>query len=127
MGQEISRHTALMRCKLSGAYHIIPVSARNSTLDLYNQRGGSLSPNGKETYKSKGDFPTDDSIRKAIFLSVKEISKKWTMPSKDWVLAYNQIKSYFADRFARRMRGGLCLQTRESTRKTHLSVRRSTV
>ena len=33
--------------------------------------------------KAKAIFPTDDSIRKVIYLSVKEISKKWTMPVRD--------------------------------------------
>jgi len=50
--------------------------------------------------KSKAIFPTDDSIRKVVFLSVKEITKKWTMPARDWALAYSQIMIFFADRFA---------------------------
>lgn len=50
--------------------------------------------------KSKAIFPTDDSIRKVVFLSVKEITKKWTMPVRDWSLAYSQIMIFFADRFA---------------------------
>jgi len=50
--------------------------------------------------KAKAIFPTDDSIRKVVFLSVKEITKKWTMPARDWSLAYSQIMIYFADRFA---------------------------
>ncbi|MDD4429754.1 MAG: IS256 family transposase [Paludibacter sp.] len=50
--------------------------------------------------KAKAIFPTDDSIRKIIFLSVKEISKKWTMPVRDWAYAYSQIMIFFADRFA---------------------------
>jgi putative transposase len=50
--------------------------------------------------KSKAIFPTDDSIRKVVFLSVKEITKKWTMPARDWSLAYSQIMIFFADRFA---------------------------
>lgn len=50
--------------------------------------------------KSKSIFPTDDSIRKVIYLSVKEISKKWTMPVHDWGLAYTQLSIYFEDRFA---------------------------
>ena len=49
--------------------------------------------------KSKAIFPTDDSIRKVVFLSVKEISKKWTVPARDWGLIYSQIMIYFADRF----------------------------
>ena len=33
--------------------------------------------------KSKSIFPTDDSIRKVIYMSVREITKKWTMPVRD--------------------------------------------
>jgi len=48
--------------------------------------------------KTKSIFPTDDSIRKAVYMSVKEISKKWTMPVRDWGLAYAQFTIYFGDR-----------------------------
>ncbi len=48
--------------------------------------------------KSKAIFPTDDSIRKVVFLSVKEISKKWTMPARDWGMAYSQFAIFYADR-----------------------------
>lgn len=50
--------------------------------------------------KTKSIFPTDDSIRKAIYLSTKEIAKKWTMPVRDWGLAYAQFAIFFEDRFA---------------------------
>ena len=50
--------------------------------------------------KSKSVFPTDDSIRKVIYLSVKEVSKKWTMPVRDWGLAYSQFAIFFEDRLA---------------------------
>ena len=50
--------------------------------------------------KTKAIFPTDDSIRKAIYLSVVQISKKWTMPLKEWGLAYQQFLIFFEDRFA---------------------------
>lgn len=49
--------------------------------------------------KAKSIFPTDDSIRKVVYLSVKEITKKWTMPVRDWGLAYSQILIFFSDRF----------------------------
>lgn len=35
---------------------------------------------------TKATFPTDDSIRKVVYMSVQEISKKWTMLVRDWVL-----------------------------------------
>ena len=34
--------------------------------------------------KTKTNFPTDDSLRKSIYLSVREISKKWSMPIRNW-------------------------------------------
>lgn len=50
--------------------------------------------------KSKAIFPTDDSIRKVVYMSVREISKKWTMPVRDWGLAYAQFMISFEDRLA---------------------------
>ena len=50
--------------------------------------------------KSKSIFPTDDAIRKVVYMSVSEISKKWTMPVRGWGLAYAQFMIYFEDRFA---------------------------
>ena len=38
--------------------------------------------------------------RKVVYMSVSEISKKWTMPVRDWGLAYAQFMIYFEDRFA---------------------------
>lgn len=49
--------------------------------------------------KSKAIFPTDDSIRKAIYMSVINISKKWTMPVRNWGQAYAQFAVFFEDRF----------------------------
>ena len=50
--------------------------------------------------KSKAIFPTDDSMRKVVYMSVREISKKWTMPVRDWGLAYAQFMIFFEDRLA---------------------------
>lgn len=50
--------------------------------------------------KSKSIFPTDDSIRKSIYLSIREISKKWTMPVHNWAMAYQQFLIYFEERFS---------------------------
>jgi len=50
--------------------------------------------------KTKAISQTDDSIRKAIYMSTKEISKKWTTPVRDWGLAYAQFLIFFEVRFA---------------------------
>jgi putative transposase len=49
--------------------------------------------------KTKAILPTDDAIRKVVYFSVREITKKWTMPARDWGMAYSQIMIYFDDRF----------------------------
>jgi len=48
--------------------------------------------------KTRTIFPTDDSIKKAVYLSVKEISKKWTQQLRDWGLIYGQLLIYFEQR-----------------------------
>ncbi|KAA0946489.1 hypothetical protein FQ186_07650 [Pseudomonas sp. ANT_H14] len=34
---------------------------------------------------SKHQFPTDDAVMKLFYLALNNISKKWTMPIRDWV------------------------------------------
>jgi len=50
--------------------------------------------------KTKTNFPTDDSLRKSIYLSVKEIDKKWSMPVRNWGIIIGQFMMYFEERFA---------------------------
>ena len=52
--------------------------------------------------KNKTSFPTDDSLRKSIYLSVQEISKKWNMPIRDWGTIIGQIEIFFEDELAAR-------------------------
>ena len=48
--------------------------------------------------KTKTIFPTDDSVRKSVYLSVREITKKWTIPVRDWGMAYSQLMILFDTR-----------------------------
>lgn len=50
--------------------------------------------------KPKAIFPTDDSIRKVVYMSIQEIFQKWAMPVRDWGLAYSQLAIFFEERFA---------------------------
>ena len=69
--------------------------------------------------KSKSIFPTDDAIRKVVYMSVSEISKKWTMPVRDWGLAYAQFMIYFEQICSLgSTRGSICRSTPLSLRDT---------
>jgi len=48
--------------------------------------------------KTKTTFPSDDSLKKSIFLSILEISKKWSMPVRDWGIIVGQLMIFFEGR-----------------------------
>lgn len=48
--------------------------------------------------KNKLSFPTDDAVMKSVYLAVREATKKWTKPIRNWGLILNQFLIIFADR-----------------------------
>ena len=52
----------------------------------------------RKVIKKRKIFPTDDSAKKAIFLAVKEASRKWTMPIRNWKPALNRFVIEFESR-----------------------------
>lgn len=48
--------------------------------------------------KNKTSFPTDQAVMKSVFLAVNEVTKKWTMPIRDWGLILNQFLIIFDER-----------------------------
>jgi putative transposase len=53
--------------------------------------------------KTKTIYPTDDAVKKSVYLSVQEISKKWSMPIRDWGIIIGQLLIFFEDRLQGRM------------------------
>ncbi|NCB00501.1 MAG: IS256 family transposase, partial [Clostridia bacterium] len=51
----------------------------------------SLNMSLRKVTKNRGSFPNDDAMFKLLFLALKNISKKWTMPFKDWKSVLNQF------------------------------------
>ena len=43
-------------------------------------------------------FPSDDAVKKTVYLSLMEIEKKWTMPISNWGLIMNQFMLMFENR-----------------------------
>jgi transposase-like protein len=48
--------------------------------------------------KSKLSFPTDDAVKKSVWLALQEIEKKWIQPIKNWAMIMNQFMAIFEDR-----------------------------
>jgi transposase-like protein len=45
----------------------------------------------QKTVKHRQSFPNDGAAMKLIFMGLKNICKKWTMPVRDWGAALNQF------------------------------------
>ncbi|WP_430613168.1 IS256 family transposase [Flavobacterium sp. JP2137] len=52
----------------------------------------------RKVTKTKGAFTSDQSLLKLIYLVIKNVSKKWTMPIHNWGLTMSQLYIKFGDR-----------------------------
>lgn len=52
----------------------------------------------RKVSKNRGSFPSDDAVLKLFYLALENISKKWTMPIRDWKAALNRFTIQFEDR-----------------------------
>ena len=53
----------------------------------------------RKVTKNKGSFPTEQAVRKLLYLATIDITKKWTAPIRDWPLILNQLAIRFEDRW----------------------------
>lgn len=48
--------------------------------------------------KNKLSFPNDEAVLKSVYLALREASKKWTMPIRNWGMILNQFLTIFENR-----------------------------
>lgn len=65
----------------------------------------SLNRTLRKAVKNRGHFPTEDALFKVLYLAITQVSKKWTMPIRNWKQALNQFVIKFGDRFPEGYRG----------------------
>ncbi len=51
-----------------------------------------------ESTLNQSSFPSDDAVKKMVYLALMEIEKKWTMPITNWGLIMNQFMLIFENR-----------------------------
>ncbi|MBD9358363.1 IS256 family transposase [Methylomonas albis] len=56
----------------------------------------------RKIIKNRAIFPSDDALPKLLYLALKNISQKWTMPVYDWKAALNRFSIQFEDRIPNR-------------------------
>ena len=58
----------------------------------------SLNMSLRKVTKTRGSFPNDEAIFKLLYLAMKNITKKWTQPIRDWKAAMGRFTILFEDR-----------------------------
>ena len=59
---------------------------------------GSLNMTLRKIIKNRSLFPSDEAVFKLLYLASKNVSKRWTMPIRDWSGAMNQFAIIFEGR-----------------------------
>jgi putative transposase len=53
----------------------------------------------RKILKNRALFPNDEAVEKLVYLALRNLEKKWTMPMKGWKAALNQFAILFEERF----------------------------
>ena len=77
-------------------FYEFPVEIRKIiyTTNLIENLNGKI----RKYTKNKLSFPTDEAVMKSTFLALREATKKWTMPIRDWGIILNQFLTIFEKR-----------------------------
>ena len=78
------------------AFFDFPVEIRTIiyTTNLIENLNGKI----RKYTKTKLSFPTDDALRKSVWLAIREIEKKWTMPIRNCGIVMNQFLDIIENR-----------------------------
>jgi putative transposase len=63
----------------------------------------SLNATLRKAVRNRGHFSTEDSLMKVLYLAIRGVSKKWTLPVRDWKLALNRFAIMFPGRFPEKL------------------------
>ncbi|HHX70222.1 MAG TPA: transposase [Gallicola sp.] len=58
----------------------------------------SLNSSYRRLNKQRSVFPNDTSLLKALYLSTEQITKKWSMPLRNWGQVYGELMIMYQDR-----------------------------
>jgi transposase-like protein len=81
------------------AFFDFPVEIRKIiyTTNLIENLNGKI----RKYTKNKLSFPTDDALKKSVYLAIAEIEKKWYQPIWNWGMVFNQFLTIFESRLLR--------------------------
>lgn len=63
----------------------------------------SLNSTLRKAVRNRGHFPTEEALMKVLYLVIRQVSKKWSMPIRDWKKALNRFAIMYPDRFPEKL------------------------
>lgn len=63
----------------------------------------SLNSSLRKSVRNRGHFATEESIMKVLYLAIRNVSKKWTMPIAELKQALNHFAILFSERFPEKL------------------------
>lgn len=91
MGCRLPHHRQIMR---SNWAHITPFFEYPPVIRKVNYTTNAIESVNmilRKITKNRGSFPSDDALLKLFYLALNNISKKWTMPIRDWKAALTRF------------------------------------
>ena len=58
----------------------------------------SLNISLRKVTKARSSLPNDEAVLKLLYLALRNIAKKWTMPVRDWKAALNRFAIVYENR-----------------------------
>ena len=98
VGLEVSPYRAELAPQPGRAERLFRLPRRDTQDHLHDQSEQNINGKIREYTKSKLSFPTDDAVRKSVWLALQEIEKKWTVPIRNWGIVMNQVIAIFDNR-----------------------------
>ena len=96
-----SRYPVVARSWQSNWARIVPMFAFTPEIRraIYTTNAiESLNFSLRKIIKNRALFPNDDAVLKILYLALRNIAKKWTMPIPNWSAAMNQFAILFEER-----------------------------
>lgn len=96
-----SRYPMISKSWRSNWDHIVPFFAFPEDIRraIYTTNAiESLNNSLRKVTKNRNSFPSDEAALKLLYMALKNIMKKWTMPIRDWGLAIHQFSIHFEGR-----------------------------
>ena len=98
MGRHAGPHRAVAAQKLIQNHSLFCLSTGIRKVIYTTNAIESVNMSLRKITKNRGAFPNDDALLKLFYLAMQNISRKWTLPIRDWKAALTRFSIQFEDR-----------------------------